>query len=157
MPTLSISVLFLIIIFLLMIGRIRVFLRTGLKGEFLLVIGCIIFILGNIINSDLLIIAGFIVANIGLIILVSIELGAVREIFRQTSFFERLIGNIRPINRVKTIEAKSKTLIPTGILCLLLSLILFSSMDNYEINRMIVFSVLAVGGIVFIIFGIVKR
>jgi hypothetical protein len=140
-----------------LIGRLRIYFRTGLKGELVLVIGGIIFILGNIINSDLLIICGFLIANIGLIILVTIELGTRREIFRQVSFFDKLIGNVPTLDRVKIPEIKKEFSISTGIFCLLISGILFSNMDNYDINKIVILGTLVFAGVFFIIFGIVKK
>ena len=152
------SVFFVIFVCLLLIGRFRIYLRTGLKGELLITIGGTLLIFGFILDNILLEICGFIVLNIGLIVLTTIESAMRKDIFGQTTVLERLLGNVPIIKKsqYRMPVVRKDIGIYTGIVCLILSIVLYKKLTTYDILEITFIGILASSGIFFIVFSIFK-
>ncbi len=150
---------FLLLGVMFLIGTLRTYLRTGLKGELLRTTGILISLLSYFMSKFILgIIIGFVIFNIGWIMLVTVEHDKEREIFRQTTIIDRLIGNV-PIIRDRKDFARTynKTLgVLTGVICLLISFLFIKKLEGFEIERMIFIGILIVAGVFFIVFSLVK-
>jgi hypothetical protein len=108
-----------------LIAALRTFVRTGLKGELLRICGVVIFLFSYAISNIILGIVGFIIFNIGWIILVTIEHDKRKEIYRQTTFFYRLIGNVPLLREERIFPVAYKPIIGiiTGICCILIAIV----------------------------------
>ncbi len=143
---------------LLLIGRLRAYFRTGLKGELIVTIGGGLVIFGMIFDNNWLAMGGFVIGNIGLIILLTVESAKRKEIFRDANLLERIVGNV-PVIKEKQFEpavVRRNIGIPTGVICLVLAFILYDKLTKYNLYEITVISVLAFAGIFFIIFSIYR-
>jgi hypothetical protein len=138
---------------------IRIFLRSGLKGELIRTAGIILFLISYFIHNYLLAIAAFVIFNIGWLILATFENDARREIYKNTTVFNRLIGNIpKIIPRKAAPSTYDRTVgLLTGIICLLLAFILYKRIMPHESIQITFISVLAFGGIFFIVYSLFRR
>jgi len=151
-------IFFIVALSLLLIGRLRSYFRTGLKGELILIIGGIVIIIGGIIDNNWLMMGGFVIGNIGLIILATVESAKRKEIFRNTNLLDRLIGNV-PIIKEKQFGppvVRKDIGIATGVICLVLAFIRYEKLTEYNLHEITVIGLLALSGIFFIIFSIFR-
>lgn len=152
------SVFFVIFVSLLLIGRFRIYLRTGLKGELLITIGGTLLIFGFILDSIVMEICGFIVLNIGLIVLTTIESAMGKDIFGQTTVLERLFGNVPTIkkNQYRMPVVRKDIGIYTGVVCLILSIVLYKKLSTHGIYEITYIGIMVSAGIFFILFSIFR-
>jgi len=154
-----VSSFFLTIVCLAIIGRLRTYIRTGMKGELLISIGGMILVLGGLIDNWLLGIGGFIIINVGLIILATIEHDMRKEIFRHTTLIERLTGNVPKITSGASFQMtyNKKMGIITGILCIVIALIYYKQQTASEVIETVFILLLAFTGIFFIVFSLLRK
>lgn len=115
------------IIFLLITMRaIRIYSRTGLKGELIIATAGFIFLLGFYSNDTILMWIAFVILNIGLLILYSSEKYIVRQIYRQLTIYKRLIGDYPQIlDENESQRANKISGVVSGILCLVTAIELY--------------------------------
>lgn len=154
-----VSSFFLTVVCLALIGRLRIYLRTGMKGELLIAIGGVILVLGVLIDNMFLGIGGFIIGNIGLIILATIEHDMRKEIYRQTTLIERLTGNV-PKFRLGASSPRTynrKMGIISGILCIVIALIYYKRQTTSQMIENVFILMLTFSGIFFIVYSLLKK
>jgi hypothetical protein len=144
---------------LLAMRGLRIYLRSGLKGEIVRTIGILIFIISSIIRNYQWQIVGLVVFNAGWIILVTLEDNTRKEIFRQSTMIERLTGNVPQILSESASATKHNRLIGvlTGICFLLIALTMYKGLSTVDTIEALSIVVLTVGGIFFIIFYLFKK
>lgn len=143
---------------LFVFGLLRAFFRAGLKGELIRAIGILIILIYFFIQKNFLIIIGLIIFNIGWLILVTFENNKRQEIYKSTTAFDRLIGNVPIINKKefpKTYEKKTGVII--GIMCLLLSFIRVVTLKNIDSFEITFWGILAFGGIFLVVFSLFSK
>lgn len=143
----------------LFLRGVRIFFRTGLKGELVRTIGILIFLIFYIMDNYKGQVAGFVIFSIGWLVLVTFENEIRREMYRQTSIIERLTGNMPKIQPENVISSKyNKTIgILTGIVCLLIAMTMYKRLMTAGVIEIIFIGVLAMGGILFITFNLFKK
>jgi hypothetical protein len=152
------SIIFVPICLFLAIGTFRTFLRAGLKGELIRTTGIVILIVGGFIDNIPMETIGFILFNIGWIILLSFEADKRREIYKQTTIFERLIGNVPLIKDRKGFPKtyKKETGIIVGVVCLLMSFSLINKIKTFDLVEIVYYGILVFAGIYFVVFSFLK-
>jgi len=151
--------IFLTLCALFLIGTFRTYLRTELKGELLRTIGIVILLVSYLISDSILgMIIGFVIFNIGWIMLVTVENDKQREIFRQTTIIDRLIGNVPIMRHRKDFPDtyKKGVGILTGIICLLISFIFLKKLKTFEVGEITFIGILIMAGIFFIVYSLIK-
>jgi hypothetical protein len=150
---------FTVLCFLFFVRGIYAYLRSGLNGELIRSIGILIFIFGSLIDKTVLEVFGFIVFNIGWLILATYENQARKEIYRQTTVAERLLGKLpRKQNQSKSQTTYDKVIgIVTGIICLLTALTYYKRTNTIDITDVLFIGMLGFAGVFFIIFSIFKK
>lgn len=105
-------------------GRLRVYRRTGLKGELVSALGVAV-VLGTPLIfalwrpdsgqtlSLVVMVAGLVILNVGLLISSTLELDRRRQLFEGVSFFDKLVGNVprgwgSEQNKTATSESKKR-------------------------------------------------
>ena len=149
-------------VFLFSLRGIRVFLRTGLKGELVRTIGMLILLFfGMLENYQWGAIAGFVIFSIGWIILVTFENDKRNKIFRPLNYVDRLIGNVPKIlpENENAVSMKYNKIIGvlSGIAFLLTALILYKRLTTFNVIETSVITIMALWGISFIIFYLFKK
>lgn len=132
---------------LLLIGRVRSYLRTGLRGELLVVVGIASLLLSFVARNFIISLVGIALINVGILILTTLELEERRIAFRDTNAWERIIGNIsasrdQQSNRRRTADLS----VPVGIASVILGAIKFYQAQS-DWTELVVSGALAVGGI----------
>ncbi|MHB8068512.1 MAG: hypothetical protein ACYDIC_11505 [Desulfobaccales bacterium] len=122
MEKLIVSVIFLLIT----MRAIRIYSRTGLKGELIIATAGFIFLLGFYSNDTILMWIAFVILNVGLLILYSSEKHIVRQIYRQLTIYKRLIGDYPQIlDENESQRANKISGVVSGILCLVTAIELY--------------------------------
>lgn len=149
-------IIFSVVALFLLIGRLRAYLRTGLKGDLIIVLGIIIFLSGfPIQNSSIGLIlgaVGFIVINVGLIILGTVERAKVKEIYVGTSIIDRLTGNLTTQYKDKKypLRVEKSITIKAGIFSIFLAIALYFY-EGKDITGLVIDGILLFGGMAFLI------
>jgi hypothetical protein len=144
---------------LFMIAGIRIYLRTGLKGELIRATGIMLILIAILIDNTISAIIGFIIFNVGWIILVTFEHDMKKEMYRQSTLIERLTGNVPKMSSSPQIPRtyNKKVGIATGILCLFIAFIYYRKLASSDFVEIVFILILALGGIFFIGFSLLKK
>ena len=150
---------FIFLCFLFFVRGFYAFQRSGLNGELIRAIGILIFIFGYFIDNTVLEVIGFIVFNVGWLILATYENQARKEIYRQTSVIDRLLGKFpKKQNQAKSQTAYDKLIgVVTGIMCLLSALTYYKRTASLDIADVLFIGMLGFAGIFFVIFSLFKK
>ncbi len=117
---------------LVSIRGIRIYSRTGLKGELLIGVAGFIFVLAFQTNDIALGIVGYVIINIGMLILYRSEKQKWKAIFGKLTYYDKLVGNTPHILNEKESRTTYKvTGVISGILCLAMA---FEFYRRIEIN-----------------------
>ncbi len=123
---------------LVFIRGIRIYSRTGLKGELLIGVAGFIFMLAYQTNDIVLGITGYITINVGILLLYRIEKANWKGIFGKLSSYDRFMGNVPQILNKKESQVSYKvTGIVSGILCLLMALAFYRKGNTYNIGGLL--------------------
>lgn len=141
----------------IMAARLRTYARTGLKGDLLVGIGSGVLVLSFAIANMLVAIIGFVAVNVGFAMLATVEYEKRREIFRQTSVWDRLIGNVPEIKpRDGSDTVPSNASLATGLACIVLGIAYLLRSKGNVVEE--VFGVVMIGaGVWFVAFHFFGR
>ena len=107
---------------LVSIRGIRIYSRTGLKGELLIAVAGFIFVLAFQTNDVAMGIVGYVIINIGMLTLYRREKAKWKAIFGKLAYYDKLLGNIPHILNEKESKTTYKvTGVISGILCLVMA------------------------------------
>jgi len=113
---------FLVIIgcFLIIIRGVRIYPRTGIKGELIIALSGFILLLSYYAGDAILGIIGFVIFNVGLLILYTFESHIEREIHGQLPIYKRIIGDFPQLLDEKASRKAFRVMgVTSGILSLL--------------------------------------
>ncbi|MCL5276394.1 MAG: hypothetical protein M1517_01210 [Deltaproteobacteria bacterium] len=145
-----------ILLFLMLLGRVRAYVRTGLVGDLVAVLGGGIIIISAFFKSNsvqtLLGAIGLIIGNIGLMILATIERAKVKEIYAGTSFIDKITGNLPTQFKDKKypIKVERGITLKVGMFSIILSIALYFY-GSKDISDLVIDGILFFGGIIFLI------
>ena len=147
-----VAALFVLVLILLTFGRLRIYMRTGLKGELIATIGGVLVAIGMIINIDLPALGGRVVGSIGLMILATVENARRNEIFRGVSVWNRFVGNVAVSDKGQEgpPHARTNLTITTGVISIFMALIMYRNMPEHGPYDVAVPGLLGVAGIWFV-------
>jgi len=143
--------------FLVSIRGIRVYLRTGLKGDLIRSLGIFIFMLSYYVDDIILGIIGFVIFNVGWMILVTFEGELSKEVYGQVTIYKRIIGDFPQILDDKASRNTYKVMgVTSGVLCLLTAFEFYRQKRN-DIIELVEIGVLIFAGILFISYYLLKK
>jgi hypothetical protein len=123
---------------LVSVRGIRIYSRTGLKGELLIAVAGFVFVLAYQANDMTLGIIGYIIINIGMVILFKTEKIKWKAVFGPLNYYGRLVGNVPQIlNEKESRNAYKVTGIISGILCLLMALEFYRRLKVNNIGELL--------------------
>ena len=136
---------------------IKIYLRTGLKGEMIRSVGLYLIILSLMFDNIFFAIVGFTICSIGTLILYSFENDKWNENFGFLNMFDRLTGNVQQsLNKSNSLKSYKLMSLITGGLCLLTAAGFYVKIDNNIINTMEVV-ILFIAGILFIVYYLINK
>jgi len=142
---------------LVSIRGIRVYLRTGLKGDLIRSVGIFIFMFSYYVDDIILGIIGFVIFSVGWMILVTFEGELSKELYGQVTIYKRLIGDFPQILDDKASRNAYKIMgVTSGVLCLLIAFEFYRQKTN-DIIELVEIGVLIFAGILFIAYYLMKK
>jgi hypothetical protein len=153
-------------VFLLITVRgLRIYARTGLKGELIVATACFIFLLSFYASDTIFMWIAFGMLNVGVIILYTSEKKSVKQIYKGLTLYQRIIGDYPQIlDKNETIMVNKISGVASGIICLLTAIVFYRATTNNImgfINKttfdLVGIGILTFAGIVLIVFYLVKK
>lgn len=153
------SIVFLLICFLFSVRGMRAYLRTGLTSELIQMIGLVMIVLSFLVRGHVLPIMGFVIFNIGYIVAVTFESNIRKEIRNQTSFIDRLVGNVPKILDATRVQSLQDRVIgiASGVICLICSLLVYKRLTTHELTDIVFVIPMACAGVFFILFFLLRK
>ena len=143
---------------LISIRGVRIYLRTGLKGELIGGLGISILMLAYFGEDIILVIIGFVISNVGWLILFTYENELCREIYGKATIYERIIGDVPIIlNENESRTAFKLTGVLSGLICFLAAFELYKKPKTNDIVALVEIGVLILAGILFIFYYLFKK
>ncbi|MHB8697690.1 MAG: hypothetical protein ACYC9J_06580 [Sulfuricaulis sp.] len=110
------SDLFMLVLLFLFLTRVRLYARTGLRGELVVALGLAVMLATPLIGHLLwvmtgqtfeliIMIFGFVIGNVGLLISVTFERERRRELFEGVRLLDKLLGNVPRVRGQRTTVA----------------------------------------------------
>lgn len=123
---------------LVSIRGIRIYSRTGLKGELLIAVAGFIFALAYQANDVPLGIVGYVLINIGMVILYKSEKIKWKAILGPLTYYNKLVGNVpHTLNEPESRTTYKVTGVISGILCLLMAFEFFRRLNINDIGELL--------------------
>ena len=144
---------------------LRIYARTGLKGELLVATACFVFLLSFFARDTIFMWIAFAMLNIGTIILYTSEKNKVKQIYKGLVIYKRIIGDYpQTIDEHESQRVNKVSGVASGILCLLTAIIFyrattkhvsgFAAMNTFDL---IGFGILVFAGILLSVFYLFKK
>lgn len=123
---------------LVSIRGIRIYSRTGLKGELLVAVAGFIFALSYQANDMPLAIIGYIILNIGMLILYKVEKIKWKAIFGKLTYLDKVVGNTPHfLNEKESRTTYKVTGVISGIFCFLMAFEIYRKVTPTDIGNLL--------------------
>lgn len=143
---------------LVSVRGIRIYLRTGLKGELIGGIGIAILMLGYFGGDIIFVILGFVISNVGWLISFTLEMELRRDIYRKATIYEKVTGDfLKFLNGNESRNALKVTGIISGILCFLSAYEFYNRTKSYDIVPFVNIAILIIAGLSLIVYYLMKK
>jgi heme/copper-type cytochrome/quinol oxidase subunit 1 len=126
-----------VVFLIIAIRGLRIYARTGLKGEFIVATACFIFPLSFYARDTIFMWIAFGMLNVGVIILYTSEKKSVKQIYKGLTLYKRIIGDYPQIlNENESQRVNKISGVASGILCLLMAILFYRATTN-NISRFV--------------------